>query len=1159
MLKRTLLFTALSISGLADAQIPGAPTTVKSPNAASLGVYGEVPVSLYTGLPNIDVPLHTVHQGNVSVPISISYHASGFRPDDHPGWVGMGWNLNAGGAISRTINDLPDEYNNAGNTANSPMGGANAGFYYFSDIVKDASWNTTNYMLSLTNSFDVAKDTQPDEFSFNFSGYSGKFYKDTDDNGTWKVKCNRAVKVTLNAVNPFLPIRFPFLSTPPTNPVLPPRDAPVYDRGYSPSFGGFTLTTEDGTQYIFGGTDEAIEYSVGMSSQNTDEWTADTWYLTKIIAPNGRAVDFAYSHDDYISQMYIAVSEVLDYKTRDNSTGSTFTPCSGTGMSNSVSYFFTGKLIRPVYLVSIQDASGTVWFDRSDTNELRYPLAAYDDHLLGHGFGNRLLPFLQNRQYSLTLSQCTDKLIWKKLDQIRIVGNDGRLIRRVNMTYISSVSQRLTLDKLTESDGANNAKPPYQFSYNPPGHEQNQPAYLANTSDHWGFFNATPAPIASVSDLSAYYTNRNPSSDPEIYLAMMLNKITYPTGGVTEFTYKQHSCSKQVAEDRSQPLVSFANNQRVGGVCIAKISSYSLDNASQKNEKEYFYVTGYNSTATPNNLSSSGVVAGSIRYYFNDYRATDFFHANTTYELSKFSSQSVLSASSNGQGGHIGYSQVVEKRSDGSYFQYFYTNFDNGHGDEAALNTLQLTRTAYEPFSLRDQERGQLLQEKAYTSSGNLVSERNIQYARQVPVAPATDYVKSLKADLLSVCPNTNYFIDQATAYKIYTYSYLPVQESETRYDTNGSNGFTTTKTTAYNAYNLPTSVTTTTSNGNSAQTSYRYVTDLTYTGPNPYVSTTQGILMSVSRNIIAMPIETVRYRNGSVVGGTVVLPAWTNSTFVAPYQIYELDATQPIAANQYTSLFFPSRSDNYIPPVLDPKYKLRQTLDTYDAKGNVLSEVEEGNQNSCYLWDYNKTLLVAKVDNAIPSQVAFTGFEADGPRFVDNRFESAGPYAWDHDPRLGQTVHMQRTGGMTGNGFYRLDGQWGVGRGQLPAGNYEVTFWAKGGLANVYVFATQELSRSEGPSNAQGYRLVRFRVRVANGSINIDAYGRQVDIDDIRLYPVGAQMTTYTHSPLVGVSSISDANCRPTFYEYDGLQRLQIVRNAEGNIVKHLEYNYQH
>ena len=41
--------------------------------------------------------------------VYLTYHGSGVRPDQHPGWVGLVWNLNAGGCISRIVNGLPDE------------------------------------------------------------------------------------------------------------------------------------------------------------------------------------------------------------------------------------------------------------------------------------------------------------------------------------------------------------------------------------------------------------------------------------------------------------------------------------------------------------------------------------------------------------------------------------------------------------------------------------------------------------------------------------------------------------------------------------------------------------------------------------------------------------------------------------------------------------------------------------------------------------------------------------------------------------------------------------------------------------------------------------------------------------------------------------------
>jgi len=63
---------------------------------------------------------------------------------------------------------------------------------------------------------------------------------------------------------------------------------------------------------------------------------------------------------------------------------------------------------------------------------------------------------------------------------------------------------------------------------------------------------------------------------------------------------------------------------------------------------------------------------------------------------------------------------------------------------------------------------------------------------------------------------------------------------------------------------------------------------------------------------------------------------------------------------------------------------------------------------------------------------------------------------------------------------------------------------------------------------------------------------------DDIRFYPMDAQMTTYTYEPLIGVTSVSDINSKPTIYEYDGLGRLVLVRDFLGDILKKYDYNYK-
>lgn len=63
--------------------------------------------------------------------------------------------------------------------------------------------------------------------------------------------------------------------------------------------------------------------------------------------------------------------------------------------------------------------------------------------------------------------------------------------------------------------------------------------------------------------------------------------------------------------------------------------------------------------------------------------------------------------------------------------------------------------------------------------------------------------------------------------------------------------------------------------------------------------------------------------------------------------------------------------------------------------------------------------------------------------------------------------------------------------------------------------------------------------------------------MDDIAIYPVDAQITTYTYDPLAGMTSETDSRGYTIYYEYDDLQRLRNVKDNDGNIVKSICYNY--
>lgn len=77
--------------------------TFKSPNVAPLFNMVDCPVSYFNGTANISIPLCQVESGGMSIPITLNYSSTGFRPSAEASWVGLGWSLSLNSSISRTI------------------------------------------------------------------------------------------------------------------------------------------------------------------------------------------------------------------------------------------------------------------------------------------------------------------------------------------------------------------------------------------------------------------------------------------------------------------------------------------------------------------------------------------------------------------------------------------------------------------------------------------------------------------------------------------------------------------------------------------------------------------------------------------------------------------------------------------------------------------------------------------------------------------------------------------------------------------------------------------------------------------------------------------------------------------------------------------------
>ncbi|MEO0555940.1 MAG: PKD domain-containing protein [Bacteroidota bacterium] len=234
-----------------------------SPNSSALIRLANTSVHEFSGTAAVNIPLASLPAKTINVPITLNYRAGGIKVQEIATSVGLGWNLSAGGRITRVVKGIPDYEDSE--CASNPLVTSSM------TIDQAASGNC---------------DPEWDIYYFNFFGRTGKFY--------------------VNAAN---------------DQVVPvPMTDMEYE--YSHSQEEFIITDEQGYSFHFGLNNQNIEfttlstsnelvsssstgYRVGpQRSSDPSRWEFEytynsAWLLYKVVSPQSREIaDFTYEASD---------------------------------------------------------------------------------------------------------------------------------------------------------------------------------------------------------------------------------------------------------------------------------------------------------------------------------------------------------------------------------------------------------------------------------------------------------------------------------------------------------------------------------------------------------------------------------------------------------------------------------------------------------------------------------------------------------------------------------------------------------------------------------------------------------------------------------------------------------------------------------------------
>lgn len=1186
-----------------------------SPSVSSLLKFVDVPVSPYTGTADISIPIHTIETKGKSVPISLQYHTGGIKIKEESGIAGLGWSLHCGGVISRTImgkdDFLGDVYFNAPVPEIHSRITARAG-YYTSDM-GDYGFNffcnynvpTADSLYSfkgLLNNSNPFYDAEPDIYQYSYPGGSGKFIIDRNRNiilqnqdnlkfqfdveGKWFTITDewgsqyyfKDIEIVTTNADPARSISSWHLS----KIITPQKDSVVYtyvtDSTWTSASADINETYRTGCSPITGLTSivsspnlylnnslQQIDFANGQirfvydTAERSDLAAAKRLTGIQLFSRNRNATSFLREFRLFHSYFNNNQPDAFEYQrlrldsVQEISGGSAKPPyrfeyhlpdnASFTGKhSFGVDHwgYYNGKPGNTTYIpkfngVYSPPGSGTSVFlqlDGADRNADTASMKVFSLKKVYYPTGGSTLFEYESNDYDETKSVNGPQDFPEKvlIDTSVTVNYSGRGAFNGNIDfskiYQSAVMGANMSVTITFRSNNNDSCAPFRNT--------TDKIYVDFAGIHRDISSSflscpinTPICTSNTINVSQNATYNNP------YIFYIDSTIGAGFAGITMVVRWQ-----ELKTLHSGNATLFA-----GGLRIRSISENDMDGKLiRKRQFDYTYQADKNGDGQNESYSSGRLMTYPSYTRYEPLLISLPGGTSWCESLTRYSSSNTMLTSSI-QGNIVGYDRVSEyliDPSNGNVNGKTEYRYYNQSDSVASFNGFRLPGL----LSMGNSLNGIPLSKQVYSYSGSqfFPVQRVINFYR----TKGRLVFYSMKPSLLSSgsryssdCPG-----DSSVGHQYLANFYPSIKSEKILLDSTieqnyGQETSTQPLTTRikYNydnpLHNYMTRSSRTDSKGNLMVTHRKYPQDYLPTGTSNTGLDVMDTMLN--RNMVALTIELVDSlyvegaANGSVQAARLFKYGLFNGDMVRSSREFELQVAQPVPD------FSPYTITGGV-ETMDSRYREMLRVDHYDTSGNIVQYNTVDKLPVSFIWGYDNTYPIAKVLNAEIVNVAYTSFETG----------LAGGWLLDS-----ASIHAVSSGSITGQNAYQLNGTNNLLKsGLMNNVSYVVSYWLKDGTGNVLVNNVNAVKRT----SRLGWSLYEIELAGVN-SLSVSGSGL---IDEVRLFPKNARMSSFTYDPLTGVTSQCDGNNRIQYYEYDHLGRLIIIRDLDGNILKSFEYGYQ-